>query len=647
MRSMGLLLWGLWLLGLSASVDEVARVRFERALTVHGGDAYKQLLENGYKADYEITREHGGKSTGKRTEYRQGERLFLKVKRGAFEEQLAYDGNSGWRKSGYLVSGIATEEVNSLRDGTLTHFTAIPRWLARATLVGGEPAKLPDGRPAYRITFQLPPQEHQQSLPKKPEGTLACYLNDNDQIIALEYQSVNYETDEITRVVHSYFNYRPMKTPAGEVLMPIETRVYAGGTHTATYFLTALDAQSPPEDKLFSRPPSDPSPAVRETLPATVPFRMRRLSLYVEITINGKGPYWIILDTGASSTWIDASVAKEAGLEKIPDSDHYGVMVYGAFPSYKAKAKSIKIGNAEVRDMVISVGDLRYTPLADDQLDGKRAIGLLGREVLSAFQLTIDFAKRTLILEPPDAELPQGTVVPFEMYGDHILVTTGIGPRNQVRMIVDTGAAMNLLPPSYQPEKEDGVWMTLAEWSKRFGEAHEDDPYGFMTGDMRVYRLHQVTMGDLRFESVYAIQRLSEGVRADSILASKTKHGLLGMPVMRHYRLTFNYYRQQMVWQPHSESERASENAGYGIWWKQNGKDLVVQWVMPLSDADLQGVRKGDKILLIDGQSPVGWSEKQLVARLSYTRPGRPLQLVVERAGKRLEFQLTARNYEL
>ncbi len=647
MRRFGILVWGFVLLTAPAFGDEMARARLERALQVHGSDAYKQLLEKGYKVEYEVTREFGGKSEGKRTEYRQGERLYLWLKRGAFEEQVAYDGNSGWRKSGYLVSGIAQEEINSLRDAILTQFTAIPLWSTQATLVNGEQAKLPDGRAGYRITFQLPPQAHQQALSKKPEGKLILYLNDNDQIIGIEHESIDYETDEIIRVYQGYFNYRSVKTPTGEVLMPIETRIYAGGTHTATYFLSTLDPQSPPDPKLFERPPSEPSPAVRETLPATVPFRLRRMSLYVQVTINDKGPYWIILDTGASSTWIDESVAKEAGLEKIPKSEHYGVMVYGAFPSYNAKVKSLKIGDAEVRDLVISVGDLRYTPLADEMVDGKRAIGLLGREVLSAFQITVDFAKRTLTLEHPDAELPQGTVVPFEMFGDHILVTTKVGSRNQVRMIVDTGAALTLLPPSYQPDKEDGVWMTLAEWSQRFGEVHEDDPYGFMTGDMRVYRLHQITLGDLRFESVYAMQRLSEGVRADSILASKTKHGLLGLPVMRHYRLTFNYYRQVMVWQPHTDSERASENAGYGIWWRRNGNDLIVHWVMPLSDAELQGIKKGDKIVLIDGQSTTGWSEKQLVERLSYTRPGRPLQLVVERAGKRLEFRLTARNYEL
>lgn len=641
-------LWG-WMILIAGmwGYPSNARERLELAIQQHGGDAYRKLFENGFKAEHEITREHGGKSQAKRIEYRKGNKRRLEILRGTEQFIVVYDAESGWRKDGYLVTGLAQEEIWAQRDSAHGSFVCIPYWLDQATLIGGEDAKMPDGRPAFRIEFRFPLSEQQQQLPKKPSGKAYCYLNENNQILGIEYELVDYETDEVEMVGESYHNYREMPTPAGMVRLPMETRMYRAKSHVGTYFLTALDAQSEISPSLFERPPSEPPPIVRETLPAKVPFRMRGFSLYVEVMLNGKGPYWIILDTGAASTWIDSEVAKEAGLEKIPNSDYYGIMVYGAFPSYRAKVKSLKIGDAEVRDITIGVGELKYTPLGDDTLDGKKVIGLLGRESLSAFQMTINFAERTITFEAPDAELPQGIVIPYEMYGDHILVTMDVGTKNQIRMIVDTGASVNLLPPSYQPDKNDGVWTTLEEWTKRLGEVFEGDEYSFMTGDMRVYRLHRMRLGPLVFDSVYAYQKLSEGARSDSIIAFKTKHGLLGIPVMRHYKITFNYYRQQMVWQPNTEQERSADNAGYGIWWRKQGKDLIVRWVMPLSDADLQGVKKGDKILLIDGQSPANWSEKQLVDRLSYTKPNRPLKLVVERGGKRLEFNLVAHNYEL
>jgi hypothetical protein len=268
------------------------------------------------------------------------------------------------------------------------------------------------------------------------------------------------------------------------------------GRHVATYVMTAVDAQTELADALFQRPPHGTSPAVRDNLPVKVPFKFSTNSLYVQIWLNGKGPYWIIYDTGASSTWIDDSIVKEAGLEKIPNSDYWATMVYGAFPSYRVRVKSLKVGEAEVRDIVISGGAVWRTPVGNDTIEGKRVIGLLGRETIAAFQTTVNFAERTITFEPHDAPLPEGTVIPFEMAGDHIMVTMTVGQKEQpIRMIVDTGAATNLLPPSYKHDKADGPAMTIEQWYKRLGEFFEGDDYSFFTGDLRVYRINRMRSG--------------------------------------------------------------------------------------------------------------------------------------------------------
>ena len=625
-----------------------AATRFQRAIEQHGGDAYRALAQRGVKLEYAITSEYGGKSSAKRTLYIKGAKRLSEVRYGDDEYLLGFDGNKGWRKNDYLSSSIAQEEEWELKDTVYTHFVQIPHWLSAGTLVGGEERKLPDGRPAYRITVQLPEPDHQRNLPKKPDNKLHCYLDEQNQIVGMEYQQVNYETDKVSRISVVYHGFRAVPTPLGEVRMPLETRMYRDGAHELTYFMTAMDATTELDDTRFQRPPHGTPPAVRDNLPVKVPFRFSTNSLYVQIYLNGKGPYWIIYDTGASGTWIDDSIVKEAGLEKIPNSDYWSTMVYGAFPSYRVRVKSLKVGEAEVRDVVISGGAVWRTPIGSDTIDGKRVIGLLGRETIAAFQTTVNFAERTITFEPHDAPLPEGIVIPFEMAGDHVLVTMTVGQKEQpIRMIVDTGASTNLLPPSYKHDKNDGPSLTIAEWYKRLGEFFEGDDYNFFTGDLLVYRINRMRLGPLQFNSVYAYHKLSENARSDSVTALQTRYGLLGVPIMRHYKVTYNYFREVMVWQPNTEAERAADNAGYGIWWRKQGKDLIVRWVMPMSDADLAGIKAGDKILLIDGQSPANWTEKQLVDRLSYTKVGRPLKLTVERAGKRLEFNLTASNYEL
>lgn len=623
-----------------------ARARFEQALQVHGGEAFAALTQKGVRLNIDVTSERGGKSEVKITLYRKGEKVRTEIERGGETEIVGFDGTTGWRKQGYLVARIAQEEVQSLLDDRYHDFVMLPQLAKDATLIDGEESKMPDGRTGYRVTFQLPLLPHHQNLPKKPARKVHCYLNDQNQVIGLEYEAVDYETDELLRIFEAYHNYRQVQTPRGEVLVPFETRLFVNGSQVRSQFFTAMDASEVP-DSLFERPPSEPPPITRDKLPAKVPFQMKNFSLYVEVKINGKGPYLIIFDTGASRSWIDTKIAQEAGLERIPKSEHVLALVYGLVPAYGAKAKSVQIGDAEIKDVVFSVGPLANTPLGDDEVDGRKVIGLLGREIISAFQITIDFTTRTMTFEPPDAEMPKGVVIPFEMFGDHILVTMGVGDKQQIRMIVDTGAAMNLLPPSYEPDKSAGVWMKLSDWYKRMGEFFEGDQYEFMSGDMRVMRLHKMTLGNLKFGPVFAFHKPASSVASDSALMRKGKQGLLGIPVMRHYKITFNYFREQMVWQPHTERERAADNAGYGIQWRRQGNELVIRWVMPLSDADLAGVKAGDRIVLIDGQSPARWSEKQLVDRLLNTQPGRPLTLTVQRGKQRLEFRLTALTYEL
>ncbi len=84
------------------------------------------------------------------------------------------------------------------------------------------------------------------------------------------------------------------------------------------YFLNALDAQARLLTASLSvRPPKRRRLCARRS-PPKCSFRMKGFSLYVEVKLNGKGPYWIILDTGAASTWIDAQIAKEAGAGENP-----------------------------------------------------------------------------------------------------------------------------------------------------------------------------------------------------------------------------------------------------------------------------------------------------------------------------------------
>lgn len=633
-----------WMLGLLAlfcvaatpASSPEARTQLEAAIQKHGGAAYRALLTKGYHYEADLTGEQGGRTQAKLVRHRKDDRTRTLNEYRGDKETIVFNIDTGWRKQDYLSTKLAVEEIEQQRERLMQEFFAIPRLLEVAAVQGKEEMTLPDGRKGSKVICLLP-ETYQAS---KERRTIGVVINAEDQIIGLEYTYRDPELDKDIKTVEMFHAVRQQDN----LLIPFEIRRYAGGENAGTTFITKFTLGGDLPDELFTKPVSEESPISRDNLPHTTPFEFSG-HLYVQIKINNSKPYWIIVDTGAFNTIIDAKVAKELGLEKLPKTEHALVSLYGVIPAHASEVKSLKIGEAEVKNLTVSV-----SPIVDfmlkEAVNGEMVIGLLGRDAIAAFQFTVDFPNRKITLDAPDAPAPTGKIMPFDLYGNHIMVTAKVGTKD-ARLVVDTGAPDNLMPPAFDMDSSLGRTMNLGEWFKRIGEHLPKDTSGFDTKDMLIHRIDRMQIGEMVFEPVFARQKKPEFAEKGTLSETQVTQGLLGVTIMRNYKVTFNYYREQMIWQTLSESERQSYNGGYGVWWQKKNGGLFVEWVMPLSDADIAGVKKGDKIIALDGASPANLSETDLVNRLSYTKPGKPLKLTVERSGKRLDFNLIARAYEI
>jgi predicted aspartyl protease len=113
----------------------------------------------------------------------------------------------------------------------------------------------------------------------------------------------------------------------------------------------------------------------------------------VPVRINGRGPYPFAVDTGASSSLIDARLAQKLGLR---DEGTTGLLsgVAGSAHGEKTHLSDWSIGRVR----------LPSTPMAALKLagpDGKGPLGLLGSDVLSRFgKVAVDYEHSRLILDP-------------------------------------------------------------------------------------------------------------------------------------------------------------------------------------------------------------------------------------------------------
>jgi hypothetical protein len=145
-----------------------------------------------------------------------------------------------------------------------------------------------------------------------------------------------------------------------------------------------------PEDKKAEKPAK-----------VEVPYRLTGTNhLMVRAKINGKGPFHLIVDTGAPAVFITKGVAKKAGAE--PDKKD---MV--AFDSFELEG-GLKIDKVRARvEDLVQIDGMNSMGLAGIELHG-----VIGYEVLARYRVEYDLTSDKLVFEPlkfdPPALVPLG-----------------------------------------------------------------------------------------------------------------------------------------------------------------------------------------------------------------------------------------------
>ncbi len=162
------------------------------------------------------------------------------------------------------------------------------------------------------------------------------------------------------------------------------------------------------------------------------PTRRDRIGrIWAPVLIDGKGPFRLVLDTGASRSGVTAAVAGALGipLDRSPRLLLRGVTGSAAVPS-------IRVGSLTVGDLTLSPVTL---PIVTDALGG--AEGVLGTEGLNDKRIYIDFLHDTITIthsrRQPAPE--QFTTIPLKRSRLGLLEVDARVSGIPVRAIIDTG----------------------------------------------------------------------------------------------------------------------------------------------------------------------------------------------------------------
>lgn len=153
------------------------------------------------------------------------------------------------------------------------------------------------------------------------------------------------------------------------------------------------------------------------------------------VELHGAPPRHFVVDTGATTTMLDARVATALGLA--PTGTLRMLAASGAFSATSGIVSSVKIGSISVERLPVS-----WTRLDRLRPEDARIMGVIGQDVLSRLTMTIDYPRRRLRLDDRPCPAGDAMVEVDRVDGRPAIaaVVQGPGGARRLRLVIDSGA---------------------------------------------------------------------------------------------------------------------------------------------------------------------------------------------------------------
>jgi hypothetical protein len=357
----------------------------------------------------------------------------------------------------------------------------------------------------------------------------------------------------------------------------------------------------------------------------TIPFDLVDNRVMIEVSLNGRGPYRLLLDTGAGGLVVRDEVAAELGLPRLGQHEESGVGE-ATVTSHGSRVGSVTIGGLALGSQDCTVMSFDDTPAVWGR---ERFDGIIGLEVFERWVVRIDYAGlHVTFSEPKTYRRPAGAVtVPFER-PNQIPIARATIDGVTGHFGIDTGARSSLIL--------SGPFVEANRLRQKYRASFETITGWGIGGPVRsqLARVQSMTLGE-RLTMHGIVARLSTQKRGS--LASTSMDGLIGGDVLRRFTVTFDYSRAVMQLEPNERFRREDQWDGTGMWIGQRGDDFEVLDLVPGGPAALAGVKKGDAIVAIDGRATRLMSLPAERLALYYEGSPRTLRLTLRRTdGKRM-----------
>jgi hypothetical protein len=360
------------------------------------------------------------------------------------------------------------------------------------------------------------------------------------------------------------------------------------------------------------------------TAATNIPFELYANVIFVRARVNGSAPLSFIFDTGAGINVVNASRAAGLNLARTAT----GVNARGTGGTVEG---SLASGATLELPGVKALGQ-RIAVLPLDSIEphvGRRVDGILGYDFIKEFVVEIDYEKSVMSFHDPRryGSRVRGTIIPVGLRRGTPFVTTTIDLTGTDSVAgqfeIDTGSDGALGIYDYFAKAHD-----LRRRLPRMSTPQRGMGVGGETSSVEA-RVKDFRLG--RFSIVNPIVSLSEGDNEEGG-ARPEYDGMIGTEVFRRFRVTIDYSRSRLIFEPNKFFAEPYEEDMSGLALVAGGEDFRtfrVTGVEAGSPADEAGLRAGDVLDAIDGRAAAELT-LDAITRM-FTQDGREHALTVRR----------------
>ncbi|WP_094572512.1 aspartyl protease family protein [Mucilaginibacter xinganensis] len=366
----------------------------------------------------------------------------------------------------------------------------------------------------------------------------------------------------------------------------------------------------------------------------TIPFRMIRDMIIIELKINNKGPFNFILDTGVGLMLItDPKLVDSINLVNKRTLKIAGIGEGDAFEAYVTSTLDVQIRGLVSYDVASAI--LKTDHFGLSNYAGIPIHGLLGYEFFNNLAVKINFSDSTLsVSKAKDMRVfSKGNRIPFTIEERkpyvEAKVTYADGVKATNKLVLDLGAGHalsleNAIEKHGLPEKFVAANLGVG-----------------LTGPVNGYlgRVKEIAIGRFKLKDV--ITSFPAGEQYKSLAVKRD--GNLGIGILKRFNVIIDYPDSAVYLKQGVNFKAPFEHDMSGMEYYSAGADfdrIIISRVEPGSPADALGLEKDDEILAINFK-PVKKMTLEQIDSLFKSQTDRSLLLEIYHDNRRDDVILT------